>query len=151
MTQCSTVDAQLDAYLRGSLPEAEATALERHAAECARCGPLVEERSRLDLLLPKEVAPPPHQRERVLARVAAHGRSHRARWWIPAAMAAGLLLAIGLMRPPAKHGQRPATPGLPAAMAAERADGEFQRLDARLHRQLVDGLLGHEGEGQVQR
>jgi hypothetical protein len=52
------------------------------------------------------------------------------RWVIPTAIAAGLLVVFGLTRPPVKSGQAPPTAGSPAAIAAERADGQFQQLDA---------------------
>jgi hypothetical protein len=130
MITCAACDAQVDAYLGGRLSEAEAAALELHASECDRCGPMLESRTRLPLALSVEVAPDPLHRERVLAQVHRRRGRRRATWWVPVAVAAGLVLAFGLMRPPVKSGQGPAIAGSPAAIAAERADGEFQQLDA---------------------
>ena len=131
MTTCAIVEAQLEQYLSGGLSASDSEALELHAAECAHCGPIMEARTRLDQVLPKEVAPDPARRTVVLAAVASRrAASRRRRWWVPVATAAGLLLAFGLLRPNTKSGQLPPVAGSPAAIAAERADGEFRQLDA---------------------
>ena len=131
MSTCATVAAQLEPYLAGQLSEADSEALELHASECDRCGPLLEERGRLDLALAREVAIDPVHRDRVMTRIASRQRAvTRRQWWVPVAMAASALLVFGLLRPPVKSGQGPVVEGSPAAIAAERADGEFRHLDA---------------------
>lgn len=131
MTTCTVFDARVELYLAGELSPGEVEALEQHASECERCGPVMESRTRLDQALGKELAPDPVHRDVVLAAVAARrSRSRRRQWWVPAAMAAGVLMALGLLRPDVKSGQRPPVEGSPAALAAERADGEFRQLDA---------------------
>jgi hypothetical protein len=150
MNACEVLGQQLDRYLAGQLPDVEATALEEHAAGCERCGPLVETRSRLDQRLPTEVSPDPADRKRVLDRIVARGRARRRRRWVmPVAIAAGLVLAFGLTRPPVKSGQRPPADWLPATMAAERADGEFRRLDAA-RAELRDALTRQPGDPMLE-
>jgi hypothetical protein len=131
MTTCAVFDAQMERYLSGSLSAAEAEALELHAGECERCGPVMESRTRLERVLPPELVPDPARRDAVLTAIATRThQARRGRWWVPAVMAAGLMLAFGLTRPRAKSGQLPPVAGSPAAIAAERADGEFRQLDA---------------------
>lgn len=128
---CAAFDAQLEDYLAGRLPVAAAEALEAHAAECARCAPILEAQSRLDLALPRELTPDPRLREEVLARIASRGSAaQRRRWFVPVAIAAGVLLVLNLTRPPVKSGQRRPVYGSPAALAAESADAQFLQLDA---------------------
>jgi anti-sigma factor RsiW len=128
---CTVLDSQLESYLAGRLGAAEAEALEAHAGGCERCAELLEQRSRLTIQLPREVQPAPATREAVLAAIGARGKvARRNRWFVPAAIAAGLLLAFSVMMPTTKSGQRRTFAGSPAALAAERADGEFQQLDA---------------------
>jgi hypothetical protein len=150
MNACEVLGQQLDRYLAGQLSDVEATALEQHAAGCERCGPLLETRSRLDQRLTTEVSPDPADRRRVLDRIVARRSARRGRRWVmPLAIAAGLVLAFGLTRPPVKSGQRPTIEGLPAAMAAERADSEFRRLDAA-RAELRDALAKQPGDPILQ-
>jgi hypothetical protein len=128
---CSALNTQLDAYLAGRLGNAGAEALEAHAAGCERCGDLLEARSRLPVSLPRELPPDPGGRETLLVAIRARGTGRqRVRWWVPTAIAAGLLLALGVTMPTTKSGQGPVLAGSPGALAADRADAEFQQLDA---------------------
>jgi hypothetical protein len=150
MTTCRSFDAHLEAYLAGHLAAAEAEALEIHAAACDRCGPVMESRTRLPERLPLEVTPAPSHRQHVLERLGAQRTRRRGVWWVPVAIAAGLVLAFGLMRPPVKSGQGPPVHGSPAAIAAERADGEFRQLDAA-RAELRDAIAKRPGDPMLQR
>lgn len=151
MSECAALDAQLERYLAGTLSPGEADALELHAAECERCGPVLEARSRLDWSLIKEVAPDPLHRDRIMAQVASRRQATRRRqWFLPVAMAASALLAFGLMRPSVKSGQRSPVAGSPAAIAAERADGEFRQLDAA-RAELRDAIAKAPNDPMLQR
>ena len=138
-------------YLAGGLPTDAMEAFEAHAGECDRCAAILERRSRLEQVLPREVTPDPHQRSRVLDRVATMQRAQRRRRWaIPMTIAASLVVVFGLTRPQVKSGQRPPVAGSPAAIAAERADGEFQRLDAA-REELRAALAEQPGDAMLQR
>ena len=142
MITCAALDTRLESYLAGRLSSAEAEALEAHAGGCERCAELLEHRSRLPVRLPREVPPAPADREAMLVAIGSRGKAvRRSHWFVPTAIAAGLLLAFSMLMPTAKSGQRRALAGSPAALAAERADGEFRQLDAaraELRAALVD-------------
>ena len=131
MMSCAAFDGQLEHYLTARLAEEDATSLEAHAAECERCGAILEARTRLTIGLVPELVPDPRHRVAVLSQIAKqpHGR-RRAQWFFPTAIAAALLLSVSLMRPGTKSGQGGPLTGSPAALAAERADGQFRQLDA---------------------
>lgn len=69
MNTCQQMEANVDAYLAGALSSEASEALEAHAAECARCGPLLETRTRLPYAFAPEIAPPGAVRARVLSGV----------------------------------------------------------------------------------
>ncbi len=151
MITCVVVDAQLDRYLTGALPSSESDALELHASTCERCGPMLEERGRLDVLLARELPLEPAARDLVMTRIASQPRTTgRRHWWVPVAMAASVLLAVSVTRPGVKSGQRPQVAGSPAAIAAERADGEFRHLDAA-QAELRDAIAKAPHDAMLQR
>jgi hypothetical protein len=150
MMTCAELDARLPRYLDGTLEPEACEALEIHAGDCERCAPILEERTRRSVPLAFELAPGASHREAVLARVARSPHSVRSRRWaIPMAIAAGLLVVFGLTRPPVKSGQAPPAAGSPAAIAAERADGQFQQLDAA-RAELREALRSSPGDPGLQ-
>lgn len=131
MMYCHDVDDQLPGYLAGTLSEIAALELEAHAAECARCATLVEERTRIPLRLAVDVAPPAHVRTATLSRVGRQRRIQGLRRWVPVAVAATVVLALALGRPQSKSAMmRARETHSPLAMAESRAFEEFQRLAA---------------------
>lgn len=149
MTDCHDLDRQLAGYLAGRLDDTTATALEVHAGGCERCATLLEERTQLDLRLPREIPPPAGVRERVLRHARfAPVRSSPSRWWIPAAIAASLLIAFTLLRPTPKSAMIPRSAD-PAAIAAARADGELARL-AAARREVEAALRADPGNAELE-
>jgi hypothetical protein len=130
MMDCTRLDAALPDYLAGRLAAADADALEAHAGDCPRCGPMLETATRLDAALPSEIAPPDIVRARVLAAIRPGLRATRLpRWVIPAVAAAMALFVVNLSVPRRKGAQAPLrTPS--SAIAIERADAQFKALDA---------------------
>lgn len=149
MIDCPALDAHLDDYLAGRLDEATATALEAHAGGCDRCAGLLEARTRLDIALPSEIEPPPALRAAVLAHVPRRVGFRRARWLVPPALAAMLLLGLMLTRPVTKGAQARPSDNLPGAMAASRADGEFARL-AKARGEVAAALRASPGDPALQ-
>jgi hypothetical protein len=141
----------LERYLAGALPADQAEALEAHAGACDRCATILEARSRIEVAWPTERTPDASVRQAVLARIQQHERAQRRRRWaIPVSIAATLLVVFGLTRPPVKSGQRPPVAGSPAALAVERADGEFRRLDAA-RAELREAIAKQPGDVMLQR
>lgn len=145
MTDCRELDRRLADYLAGRLDDAAATALEEHAAECERCAARLEVATRLPVTLPGEVAPPAAVRAAVLERIAP--KDHR-RWWVPAAIAATLVIGFALTRPADKRAMIPHSAN-PAAIAAARADGEFARL-AAARTEIVAALREAPGDADLE-
>lgn len=130
MNSLPHIDTRLDAYLAGALTAAEAEALEAHAAECEACAALLDARTRLPITqLAREIVPDPAVRDAVMQAVRALPRQRASRWLLPAAIAAGVLVAITLARPPVKGAQSPVSV-LTASLAEERTRGQLQQLDA---------------------
>lgn len=151
MMSCAMLDSQLEDYLVGRLAPRDAERVEAHAGECERCAAILEDRSRLTVTLPHEVVPEPRHRDAVLARVSAQRKTRRrAQWFIPTAIAAGLLLAFSMIMPTTKSGQRRAPAGSPGALAVERADGEFHQLDAA-RAELRDAIAKAPNDPMLQR
>ncbi len=146
MTDCTTLDRQLDDYLAGRLAEEDAVALESHAGGCDRCAALLEPLTRLDVTLPLELTPPPELRSAVLAVVAP--RSRRFRWLIPPAIAAALLLAFAIATPTPKSALAPPEPDRSAQLAARRADREFRQL-AVARREVEAALASSPASGEL--
>ncbi|HRP07231.1 MAG TPA: hypothetical protein PLL69_01970 [Gemmatimonadales bacterium] len=129
MNACIRLDSMLESYLAGQASEAESEWLENHAGECERCAAIVAPATDLALPLSRVMAPPVTVRAAVLARIDA-GR--RRRWFVPAAIAAGLALTFMLVRPEPKQGEVPQRRNLSAAIAADRAAHDLGVLDAAL-------------------
>lgn len=139
---CAECDARFDAWLAGTLPEAEARAMEAHAAECAACEARLDAASRVPVGVPAEIAPPPAVRDAVLREV--RGRRARRRWgaWIVlagGATAAALLLIT--LRPREKRASD-VPDGAAWLLAAERAKASFTELDGA-ERELQAALQAH--------
>jgi hypothetical protein len=132
MTTCHELDTDLGRYLAGSLPEPDALRLEEHAGDCAHCGAILEMATRLPVRLPTEVPPPPTLRAATLAAVSRRrGRLRVARWLVPPAIAATMMLGFALTRP----GDETATGRAqgsesPLAMAVSRAQPEFRAIES---------------------
>ena len=90
---CAEFAERFDAWLAGTLADADARAVEQHAAECAACGARLSAVSRLGAVS-REIPPPPALREITLRAVAQ--RRAIARW---RRMAAGItaVAAIALL------------------------------------------------------
>lgn len=130
MMDCHALDRQMADYLAGNLDESAALALEAHAGGCERCAALLESATRREMSLPREVAPPAAVRAAVLARIArVRPTPRRRRWVMPAVAAAALVIGFALTRPASKSAMVPRSAD-PAAIAAARADSEFERLAA---------------------
>lgn len=141
MITCAAFDAQIGAYLACGLTVREAEALESHAAECDRCGPILEVRGRLDVALPPELPVAGSHRAMVLSRVAMNRRDRKhSRWLIPTTIAAGLVMVFALATPGTKSAQRSGmSPS--GQLATSRADAQFKELEAaraELTRALAD-------------
>ena len=109
--QCVDVTERLLVDELGSDPE-----LDRHVAECARCGHMVRGLDRLDILLTSSVVvTPPLELQRQLAQLALEYARPQTPWWTRATDALGQLnLADVLARRP----QMVAAQGLAAIMLA---------------------------------
>lgn len=148
MTSCHDLDRHLADYLSGRLDDATATALEGHAGTCERCAVLLEQQTRLTVALASEVPPPPAVRDAVMRRVTVPPAAPHRRWWLPAAIAAVLVIGFAISRPTPKSAMVPRSAN-PAAMAAARADGEFERLaDAR--REVEAALRDTPGDPELE-
>lgn len=147
MTNSRHLDGQLADYLAGRLAEADAEALEAHAGSCERCGALLEAATRLELDLSAAVAPPPEIRAAVLGQLHPRRLPTR-RWLVPAAIAATLVIGFALTRPTPKSAMIPRSAN-PAAIAASRADGEFDRL-ATARREVEAALRVDPGNGELE-
>jgi Putative zinc-finger len=144
---CRDVDAQLAAYAAGTLSEAEAWRLERHASTCATCEAVLTSTARPAVMV---FAPqlPPELRAFTLHAVATDARARRTRsTWLTgvAALAAAAMLAFWLVPrastvvPNAVDTNVLATNAVDTmmqatvdagALAAARATSEFDALDA---------------------
>lgn len=126
---CADVDRRFTDWLAGALSEADARALEAHAASCIVCGDRLEATTRF-APLPPEVTPPLTLRDTVLQSVRQfRTRRRRAQWLaMTTAVAAVLLLALAV-QPRRKHASD--VPGGAAILfAADRARPELTALDA---------------------
>lgn len=148
MTTCHDLRHQLAEYLAGRLDDATATTLEEHAGDCQPCASLLEARTRLVLGLPTEVDPPTEVRAAVMARLTPVAGRPPGRWMLPAALAATLLIGFALARPTPKRAMVPRTAD-PAAIAAARADGEFERL-ATARREVEAALRDDPGNTELE-
>lgn len=95
---CDEVEARLDDYVDGSLPEGEFQEVELHLAHCAACR---EQERRLRLILaharalPRELGPARDLWPGVAERIEA-GRGWRPSWWATAALAAAAAVAAAV-------------------------------------------------------
>lgn len=78
MTSCQQLASNVDAYLAGTLSAERCESLEAHAAECARCGVLLETRTRLPYVFASEIAPPAALRARTVLAMQQSERVARA-------------------------------------------------------------------------
>lgn len=138
---CHEFDSRLAAYAAGTLSDADATAMERHASECEKCAMQLE---RLPHISASAYAPalPPDLRATTLTVVATR-RRHKARTrWLGVA---GALAAAALIVTITLTGRGPAHRGAEASaardtappreltaeqVAAARAATEFEAIDA---------------------
>jgi hypothetical protein len=135
---------RLFAFAHGMLDAQEEAADRAHVAECARCQQVVEEFARLDNVLDEwqPVEPSPWFDARLRAALAVQGESgwrktlgamQWARWLVPAAVVAALVLALMVMRqstPPPQPVARQNSPVEKAAPAPEAARPEARRESA---------------------
>ena len=126
---CSEFSERLDAWRAGTLSEANARALEQHAAECSACGAQLDIVSGVGVL-PREVAPPASLREATLHAVSRHRTVLRwRRVGAGSAAVAAVAFFIAITRPGVTS--IPALPGPPARLiAVTRAQPELAALDA---------------------
>jgi hypothetical protein len=126
---CTEFSKRLDAWLAGTLTEADARAFEQHAAECPVCGAQLDSASTIGALS-LEVAPPSSLREATLRAVLQRRtvlRWRRVGTGIVAAAAVALFVVIS--RPVGLS--HPGIPGPPTELiAVSRARPEFAALDA---------------------
>lgn len=150
MIDCATLEARLDAYLAGRLLAAEAEALEDHAGSCARCAEILEQRTRLPVMLPRELPPPAGVRAATLRRISVGTRRRRTRQVVrSAAIAAALLIVWGITRPDDKSAMMRARESeSPLAMAESRAFAEFEAL-ARAQRQVETAIAAADPDGRA--
>ncbi len=149
MMNCDDLDRLLADYLAGRLDDPTAIALEEHAGGCAGCAERLEASTRLPLALPRDVAPPAAVRQAVLDRItASRSPARQRRWWVPAAIAATLVIGFAVTRPASKSAMIPRSAN-PAAIAASRADGEFTRLDAA-RREIEAALRASPGDADLE-
>lgn len=81
------------------LEASEADALESHLADCAECGPLAQIERQIDdriVRVMRAVPVPAGLRERLLSRLAKEKWAVRRKWLVRGAVAAAIVLAIGL-------------------------------------------------------
>jgi anti-sigma factor RsiW len=126
---CTEFSKRLDAWLAGTLTEADARAFEQHAAECSACGVQLDRVSGISALS-REVAPPSSLREATLHAVAQRRavlRWRRIGTGIVAVAAVALFIVIS--RPGGSS--NPGIPGPPTELiAVARARPELAALDA---------------------
>lgn len=129
---CAMSPERLDAWLAGTLNDANAREVELHAAECPVCGPLLEAAGLPGRLTP-EISPPPTLRDHTLRAVA---RRRRASNWRRVAVTATAIAAVALLmlifRPTTKSARD--FPGAGTELIAiAHARPEFAELDAAEH------------------
>lgn len=149
MSLCHQFDSMLASYLDGQASDSDAEWLERHAGECERCAAVLESATRPTLLLPREIAPPMAVRDAVLGSIAGSSRGRlRARWFVPTAIAAGLLVAFMLLQPAPKAAETRESSNPSAALAADRAAYDLGVLDAA-HDELSQALRNAPGDQRI--
>lgn len=132
MSNGKHIDSRIDAYLAGS-PSVDPLEIEAHAAECPACAELLESRSRIATdQLPREIAPDPAVRAAVLTAIGHRSSSRVRRLLLPAAIAAGLIVAFGVLRPPVKRAQPAPGVELTETIAMERFGVQLEQLDNAL-------------------
>jgi anti-sigma factor RsiW len=138
---CDMSSERLDAWLAGTLNDAEARAVEQHAAECPACGLRLEAGSRPEQLL-RELPPPPALRAVTLRAVAQRRAAAR---WRRFAAGASVIAAIALLlvisRPATKAASSVAGAGT-ELLARTHARPEFAQLDAA-ERDVEQALRDH--------
>jgi hypothetical protein len=126
------IDSRIDAYLAGS-PSVDPFEIEAHAAECPACARLLEAHTRLPVeQLPREIVPDPAVRAAVMAGIGSRSSSRARRWLMPVAIAAGLIVAFGVLRPPVKNAEPVPGAAVTEAIAMERFGTQLELLDNAL-------------------
>jgi anti-sigma factor RsiW len=141
---CGMSSERLDAWLAGTLNDADARVVEQHAAACWSCEARLEAANHLGRL-PRELSPPPPLRALTLHRVARR-RAHQN--WRRLAVGGSAIAAIALLL----LISRPATksagdfPGAGTELLARaHARPEFVALDAA-ERDVEQALRDHPGD-----
>ncbi|MGH7524715.1 MAG: zf-HC2 domain-containing protein [Gemmatimonadales bacterium] len=138
---CTFPSEQVDAWLAGTLTEAEAAAVERHAAACPLCAARLDAGTRFDPLA-RELSPPAALRASILDLVAKR-RARRNRWrWAAGAGAIAATVAILLSIRPHSRSATTVPGDTHAVNATTRAQPDFAALDAAEH-DVLDALRSH--------
>jgi hypothetical protein len=146
---CADTDRRFAEWLAGTLPEADARALEAHAGECAACGDRLERAFTLPTL-PAEVTPPSSLRADLLASIAGARRRQRRVRWLVSASAVAAVMFFALVQQPRRKEADDLDNGAAILFAMERARPELESLDeaereltAALQRTPDDRALAH--------
>jgi anti-sigma factor RsiW len=141
---CTFPAEQIDAWLAGTLTEAEAAGVERHAAECGVCAALLDAGTHLDSLS-RELPPPPVLRAATLGLIARR-RARRTRWrWLAGTGAIAATIALLLSIRPASKSAGGVASGGQVVNAMTHARPDFAALDAAEH-EVLDALRSHPGD-----
>jgi anti-sigma factor RsiW len=148
---------RLVAYLYDEIGDAERAAFERHLATCASCAAEIEELRAVRVDLGRWQPPDVELGFRVVREAAPAARPwRRPPVWVPTALAAGLVLAVGAglanlrveagnggvtlragwAQPPASQAAAPASPAAPVPVKAGMSEAEVHQALAALETKL---------------